>query len=229
MRTDKGELRAGRPKYRDAVRAIQAYRATRGPHLTQEQRETLDEVTRRIRRLDEQVGRLVNLNNRYLETEAPMTTFDPSTDTVTFRVGDVQQSLKLNRADPNVPITMEEIGVGGAYRPTDESGSMLHDDRLEFEGLLEDYYQSAHRVLKLVRTLPGLESFKCREITIVRNKLVEHPPEGEAYSFGFGHSGPTVRPFHRPGRQWIDAGLVPNTQAFIDALATRFRESADAA
>jgi hypothetical protein len=85
--------------------------------------------------------------------------------------------------------------------------------------LLEDYYHNAHRVLKLMKLLPGHGNFKCQEITVVRNKLVEHPAQGEPYSFGFGSSGPAVRPMHRSGRPWRDEGLVPNTERFVEALA----------
>jgi hypothetical protein len=97
---------------------------------------------------------------------------------------------------------------------------------LIYEGLLDDYYHNAHRVLKLMKSLPGQAGFSCREITIVRNKLVEHPEHGEPYSFGFGSTGPVVRPMHRAGREWRDAGLVPNTESFVNDLARALNRDA---
>ncbi|MGH8594396.1 MAG: hypothetical protein ACREV3_11215, partial [Gammaproteobacteria bacterium] len=70
------------------------------------------------------------------------------------------------------------------------------------------YYYAVHRALKLVKMLPQLHNFACREITIIRNKLVEHAEATEPYSFGYGSTGPVVRPIHTPGREWIDPGLL---------------------
>ena len=87
---------------------------------------------------------------------------------------------------------------------------------------MEDYYNNAHRVLKLVQKLPGLGGFSCKPITIVRNKLVAHEEPGDIYSFGFGTSGPTVRAMHKLGRAWRDTGLVANTEAFVTRLSDAF-------
>jgi hypothetical protein len=70
--------------------------------------------------------------------------------------------------------------------------------------------------------LPSLQNFKCKEIVIVRNKLIERADHGDVYSFGFGSAGPKVRPMVHSGRTWTDSGLVRNTEAFIDALQSAF-------
>ncbi len=130
----------------------------------------------------------------------------------------------MRRANPDVPITVNTLTAGAGYK----AGSNAHYDdsrRIKFEGQVEHYYYDAHRVVKLVRSLPGLKRFTCREITIVRNKLVEHPDKGEPYSFGFGSSGPRIRPMHRKGRQWHDEGLVPNTEALVSQLANALGKS----
>jgi hypothetical protein len=169
--------------------------------------------------LSEQGQQLIELNNVFLDSNALRVTFDESTDTVTVRAPGIEQSIKLNRADPNVPITMIGLTGGGAYHVDAKPAGVSESQRLAYEGLLEDYYHNAHRVLKLMKLLPGHGNFKCQEITVVRNKLVEHPAQGEPYSFGFGSSGPAVRPMHRSGRPWRDEGLVPNTERFVEALA----------
>jgi hypothetical protein len=215
-------MKARLPSHAPAIDALVQYREARQSSLSRAQCATLDEIARRLRRLDAQAARLIELNNRFTETEVPKVDFDPQTDTVAVRVGDVEIPLKLNRADPRKPISMETLTVGGAYTPESSSGGDAADEsaRLIYEGLLEEYYYNAHRVLKLVKTLPGLRGFDARQITIVRNKLVEHPDEGEAYSFGFGSSGPVVRPMHGPDREWKDEGLVPNAESFISKLTS---------
>jgi len=222
-------VKATEPSYQRAIDAVGRYRDRHDATLSVGQKETLDEIVRRLHRLAGQAKQLIELNNAFLETEGLTTEFDPTTDTVTVRVGDIQQSIKLKRADPNVPIKMEGLTAGGAYkagvRAGDPSG-VSESQRLIYEGLLEDYYHNAHRVLKLMRLLPGQADFKCREITIVRNKLVEHPDEGEPYSFGFGSAGPVVRPMQRPGREWRDEGLVSNTERFVNELASALERGA---
>jgi hypothetical protein len=98
--------------------------------------------------------------------------------------------------------------------------------RVELEGLLESYYQNAHQVQRLVTGLlkpKRKNKFECRPITMVRNGLVEHPRPELVYSFGYGTNGPVVRPIARGGkREWVDSGLVPNTEAFDKALAEAF-------
>jgi len=223
-------MRASRPSYSPALQALRNLKASRASIASRKEIETVDEVLQRLRRLDNQVGQLINTNNTFIEHRTPRTKFDTETDTYTVRVGGVEQKIKLKRADPNRPIQMRTLDVGGGYkagRAATEENEQSQTE-LMFEGILEDYYQNAHRVLKLVKTLPGLTNFVCREITIVRNKLVEHPEEGEPYSFGFGSTGPVVRPMHSPGREWIDAGLAPNTEVFVKALTNAFEKRIDA-
>ncbi len=111
----KPEGNARRPSFGPAIKALQKFKA--GPsQLSPAQQETVAEITQRLRRLDNDVGRLIGLNNRFLKRSPLKTEFDPSTDTVTFRVGDVEQKLKLKRANPAVPLTMRRLTAGGAYK-----------------------------------------------------------------------------------------------------------------
>lgn len=214
-------MKARRPSFGPAIKALQSFKAFYTSKLSPVQQETITEVAQRLRRLENEVGRLMALNNRFIERRLPKVEFDPNTDIVTYRVGAVEQKVKLKRADPNVPISMRQVTAGAAYKAnaisTKELG-LSEKERHEFEGLLEQYYYNAHKVLDLIKTLPGLDNFRCREVTIVRNKLVEHPLVGEVYSFGFGTSGPVIRPMQKAGREWHDEGLVPNSESFIQRL-----------
>lgn len=167
------------------------------------------------------------MNNTLVDQRTPQIQFDPETGTVTYRMGELEQSVRLNRANPEIPITMGTVTVAGAYRPETivDHEQSADVEELAFEGLLEDYYHNAHRILKLVKSLPGFKNFECREIRIVRNQLVEHPKKGEVYSFGWGSSGPVVRPLHQQDREWVDRGLVPNTEALLGKLVEAFRRS----
>lgn len=219
------DMIASRPSYSRALTAFEKYKASRASKASPEETASLNEISRRLKRLENQVGELININNSMLATQVPQTEFDQDSDTVTFRWEGGEQKIKLKRADPNVPIQHRTVMAGGAYIP-EHSGQDENVQRetqeMKMEALLEDYYQNAHKVLKLVKTLPGLRNVRCQEITMVRNWLVEHPKRGDVYSFGYGTSGPVVRPIQKSARQWNDSGLVPNTEAFVGKLTEAF-------
>ncbi len=164
------------------------------------------------------------MNDAFLMESRLQSSFDPATDTVTFGTGAARMSYQLVRADPSVPITRRVLAEGGAYRAgkrPNVAAARAERER-EYEGKLENYYDNAHQVCLLVQGLPGLHRFKCIQVRDVRNKLVNHHEAGEIYSFGFGSSGPTVRPMRSRARKWEDAGLVPNAEAFVRALTDAF-------
>ena len=183
--------------------------------------DTLREIARRIQRLQPALERLLQINAQLISETSPKVHLDQDTDTLSIQVGDQIHSLKLNRAKPDTPVSLRGMATTGAYRAgavSSNDTATISDLKSELEGSLEQYYYNAHRVLKLIQQLPGLRNFKCKEIIIVRNKLVEHADHGDIYSFGFGSAGPVVRPIVRLGRAWTDQGLLRNTEAFVNAL-----------
>ena len=80
---------------------------------------------------------------------------------------------------------------------------------------MRDFYHGAHRVQKVLYQVTGRSGGKATKVTIVRNKLVEHPDHGDYYTFGYSANGPTVGPVRPAGREWIDEGLIPNAADFV--------------
>lgn len=190
--------------------------------FTQEKKETANELKRRIKRLGNDYNRLIHINSILCEAKLPKVLFDETTDTMSITNKGVTQSIKLNRADPNIPMKIVSSTAIGAYSAKDtaetkESGR-IDEFKMELEQLLEHYYNNAFRITKLTQVLTGKKKYHCVEITIVRNKLIEHPESGSLYSFGFGSNGPVVKPIHRGKKTWNDNGLVPNTAALVASL-----------
>lgn len=189
--------------------------------------ETINEIETRLQRLANEYQELLDINDRLMNTD-PLrirTSIDPWSGVVSFDVGSEAFHFKLNRADPQLPILKSHETAVGAYRSgsSSEEAEEVVQLKARMETLLEGFYQNAHRVQKLVKTLSGIPGKESRKITIVRNKLVEHPDVGEPYTFGWSTNGPVVRPLHRrPDRKWADPGLVPNTQEFADVLTRAF-------
>lgn len=213
------------PTFGTVLELIAAWPPARDAVLSSGNRDAIKEIVRRIDRLEAALHRLLAINAELCSTQLLDFQFDPTTETISVRLGDATSSLKLNRADPNTPIQLRQHVAMAAYQsgsPAPQDSPRSSDLKSELEGLIEQYYYNAHRVLKLVQGLPRCGNFKSKEITIVRNKLIEHSDHGDIYSFGFGTQGPVVRPMARPGRGWNDAGLIPNTNAFVAALSALF-------
>jgi hypothetical protein len=203
-----------------AIQAVSEYLEKHRADLTPEHVEILLEISRRLERLGAQAAELIDINDCLWAKQGIKVDFDATTDTITYSVGGTQHHLKLNRANPNVPIQIKGATAGSAYHAGESKSSDEEEQRLrvELEEKLESYYQSAHRVLKLFGRVPDLAKIKCVAISRVRNELIEHPDDGEIYSFGASSSGPRVKPLHRGTPRFNDNGLVPNTRAFVDAI-----------
>ncbi len=205
-----------------AIDAVSNYVEKRGSGLSAEHAQTLLEIERRLERLGAQAADLILINNQLWSKQGFKVDFDAESDTVVFSFGGEEQRLKLNRADPDVPIQMGGLTAASAYHagksePSDAAEETL---RIELEEKLENYYQSAHRVLKLFGSIPELAKIRCVSVSRVRNELIEHPDDGSLYSFGVGSTGPRVKPMHRGTPKFNDKGLVPNTRDFVDAIVS---------
>lgn len=208
------------PTLLPAIQAVAQYVDRHQGRLSAEHAQILLEIRRRLERLEVQAAELIDVNNRMWGKQGFKVDFDPSTNTIIFSVGGMEQRLTLKRADPDVPIQVAGLTAGTGYHagtspPSDEEEQRL---RVELEEKLESYYQSAHRILKLFGRVPSLAKVRCVAVSRVRNKLIEHPDDGALYSFGVGSTGPRVKPMHRGAPKFNDEGLVPNTQAFVDAV-----------
>ena len=211
----------------ELISAVNAYGSRSGISLSPTRVETLKEIRARVLRLEGQYVELLQINGQLLDTDprSPQTSFDPDTDTITIRGSTETRKIKLIRADPAVPISLVGSATTAGYHAgsQDDEGEQRRKLKMRMESLLEDFYQSAHRIQKLVLELTGRSRIKATKVTIVRNKLVEHPDPGDFYSFGYSSNGPTVRPLHRAGRQWIDEGLVPNVADFVSKMVAALR------
>ncbi|WP_144007158.1 hypothetical protein [Pelomonas sp. KK5] len=209
---------AREPETRSALRAAIAFLARRAPSLNRDQLKAGDELKRRLRRLEAECNRLIKINNTLMQAELPRMSHNPTADTLTMTYGGVSHSIKLNRADPSAPVTLDGATAIGTYGSDDEHSRAtpeIQELKILFESLLEQYYYNAFRIAKLLQELTGRTKSHCTEITMVRNHLVEHPKDDADYTFGYGTHGPVVRPIKRGTPAWNDAGLVPNTVALV--------------
>jgi hypothetical protein len=220
-------LKSGLPLLQ-AIKALRQFQDNSETSLSSHDFETMKEIETRLLRLANQYVELLNINTRLMEIDPYRicNSFDPSSDTITFDVGDKSFHIKLRRANPNIPISLDGETIIGFYEPRIEPDESEEITKLKsrMEILLEGFYQSTHRILKLVSTLPGMAKVESHAITMVRNKLIEHPDIGDFYTFGWSTNGPMVRPLHRPGRKWVDSGLIPNTQEFTNILIKAFEK-----
>ena len=209
------------PSLQPAIQAINRFAADAVSELSSEDGETILEVSARLQHLSELASQLIEINNQLWENEGQKISFDPSKDTITISIGGQETNIRLNRADPDVPMTMNPLFEGAAYHagrsepPIDPESSALER---QLGKKLESFYTNAHRVLKLLGTIGSLPKVKCKAVSRVRNCLIEHPDQGTMYTFGYGSTGPRVKPMHQGPSKWNDEGLVPNTLDFVAAI-----------
>ena len=210
-----------KPTLSPAIQAVTEYVEKQRDNLSREHVEIMHEIRRRLEKLEAQAAELININNRLLKKQGINVDFDSTTDTITFSVGGMNLQHKLNRAEPDIPMKVTGLLSGSAYHAgtLHATNEEEHNLQIELEEKLESYYQSAHRVLKLFGRMSCLSKIRCVAISRVRNELIEHPDDGALYTFGVGSSGPRVKPMHRGAPKFNDEGLVPNTLAFVEAIA----------
>jgi hypothetical protein len=165
-----------------AIDMLRRFREQRKDTLSSKSIETLREVEVRLLRLATQYNELLEINTLLMESD-PLrirSHFDPNIDTFTVGFRDDEEiKIHIKRANPNVPVSIINTSSGGAYK----AGRGTNDPAIaklisRMETALEDYYHNAHRIQKLVKTLPGMSKTESRAITIVRSKLP--PPEAAA-------------------------------------------------
>ncbi len=215
--------------FTEVIEAVDRLAQLRETSSVPAQVQAVREIERRLRGLQSSYARLMSINAELMHKMPLKTTFDSASETYIASLGDQELRIKLNRADPQVPIQMKRLTEGVAYlagsqHPADDPNVQALRD--EMEHLLEYYYYAAHRTLKLVQSLPKLKNFKAKEISIVRNKLIEHAEHGDLYSFGYGSTGPRIKPVGPATRQWNDEGLSTNTGRFLSALKDALGRSA---
>ena len=223
------ESTAREPETRDALRAVISFLARKSASFSQDQTRVGDELKRRLRRLEAECNRLVKINNTLMHAKLPRMSHDSTTDTLTMTVGDISHSIRLKRADPDVPVKVVQsvaIGTYGHSEGPPRSSPEIEDLKMLFESLLEQYYYNAFRITKLLQELTGRTKSHCAKITMVRNQLVEHPKDAADYTFGYGTQGPVVRPVKRGAPAWNDAGLVPNTVALVRHVVSELARDA---
>lgn len=182
----------------------------------------LSEVARRYERMLMDFSALVDLNKRLIDEDQMSMTLDHQTDTLTFSMWGQPISVKVQRKDPNIPLQIIPLTSVSAYEanhahkiPGDR------DARLELESRIENFYQNAHRMQKLLQAIFSIKRNDCRAITMVRNHLIEHKKEDIGYSFGVGPSGPRVQPTRPANREiYNDEGLFSNAEEFGEYISS---------
>jgi len=215
------------PDIRGTIKIVSKYVEVNESKFSQLQKEAGTELKRRIKRLENDCNRLTKINNMLLDTEQTTHSFDQESDTLTFTHRGQSMSIKLNRADPEIPISIPGMAATSAYlagaSENSEDAPHIEELKMVMEQSLEHYYSNAFRITKLIQQLTGQKKFHCLEITLVRNKLIEHPETGSLYSFGYGSNGPLVKPMFRGETEFKDKGLVPNTIDLIESICNALR------
>jgi hypothetical protein len=190
------------------------------------------ELIMRLTSVKSQYIKLMELNAIYLRDDSmkmEMIFNEESGEMFFAHQGKVISSLKLNRADPNVPVKLMSKSDMSSFIPEEESNDILGDInkiQKEIAKELENFYFNASKLWDLVeKTIFKKSKSEFIGVKMVRNKLIEHTEDGDIYSFGVSEEwGPSVKPSQLKNRKekWHDKGLKVNTEELILKIDSRF-------
>ncbi len=129
--------------------------------------------------------------------------------------------IKLERADPNIPIQLDNATK--AYSRDDNlfSSQETKDKERRLERLTSEFYYVAHRVSHIAEKLPKLSKFKAIPVRIIRNHLIEHPEGKDSGvthdSFAYSkNEGPYVKGLRVGDKiEHMDRGFKINNEEFL--------------
>lgn len=188
------------------------------PTFSNIQKDLVDEMDNCIQDLCDVSDEIVNTINILFAGEALIPNESDEIELMGFKI-------KLKRADPNVPIKLDNatrafsrsLSISSSSEETKKSERKLMRATFEF-------YRIAHRISHITESLPSLDGFKAKDIRIIRNHLIEHPEKkdsGVTYdSFSYSkNEGPYVKGL-RIGQKTnhMDKGFKINNEEFVSEL-----------
>lgn len=186
------------------------------------------ELISRMEKIKTQYTNLMKLNTKYIEKD-PMKMdiqFDEETGVMTVaHMGELMSSIKLNRANPEVPVKLASKSDMSSFVPSNENQE-IDAIRNQIAEELESFYFNASKLWDLIeKTILSKSKSDFIGVKMVRNKLIEHTEDGDIYSFGASDEwGPTVKPSQLTSRKekWHDKGLRVNTEELLNKIESRF-------
>lgn len=204
--------------YSEIKLLLEKYRNKFYDSLNPLEQDLLDELINKLSYLDEISKEIVDLVSHL----PPLQNLEPDESDIIIFMG---MPLQLKRADPNVPIKLDNATTA---LPPIISGGIYGQNTAKIEKSLKrkasEFYMIADRITHITDNLPRLSSFKCKQMRIIRNQLLEHP-EGEnsliTYdSFSYSkNEGPYIKGL-RKGKQvqHMDQGFKNNSEEFISSF-----------
>ncbi len=200
-----------------------AYIEKRLNSFNQKQRDLSEELSNKLVVLEDYSDKITELTNKLSDVNGLFgMTFNHDTGELKF--GDMEP-IVIKRANPNIPVQIDN----GAKAYSKKSRSLFSDqETLAMEDELEKsaiaYYQTAHRICDIAQLLPGLKTYDCKPIRIVRNQLIEHPEgknSGVTFdSFAYSkNEGPFIKGMRLNNQlNHRDQGFVINSTQFIESF-----------
>lgn len=204
--------------YSEVKELLQSYTEKFSSSFTTQQKDLASEFINKLGDLEQISSDIVNVNSQLLDVPS----LSPSNEDVIEIMG---FKLKLKRADPNVPIQLDNATK--AYSRGNALSSVnpeIIDEERRLERLASEFYRVAHRVVHIAQKLPALTILKAKSIRIIRNQLIEHPESADGGithdSFSYSkNEGPYVKGLRVGDKtQFMDKGFKINNEEFLSEL-----------
>lgn len=212
--------------YSEVKSLLNKYKGKYYSLLTPKQRDLLEEFINDLEDLDEISKEIVE----YTQGIVPLEKITPNeNDEVIFG----PFKVKLTRADPNVPIGLDNFSE--AY-PRGRSAKTATNDidnlKRKLERETKEFYRITYRMIKLAENLPGLKAFDSKNIRLIRNKLIEHPEEVQGVTYDtFAYSlneGPVIKGLRRGDQtQFMDHSFKKSSEEILSKLKNSIQNALD--
>ena len=190
---------------------------------------TFREIESRINTLASEYDKLQSLNDLILkhDTNIPKIDLDPASGKLKIELKGVITELFIRKKDEDVPVSIRDKSLLTSFLPEGDTPDSQNIDKLKnsLGPALEAFYYSANKLIDLVESLPNVSKFSFIGVKMVRNKLIEHPPDGSLYSFGASTSGPVIKPVKIITYNWNDKGLTSNALELVEHVEKKLAAS----
>lgn len=207
-----------RYNYSEVKELLQSYTEKFSSSFTTQQKDLVSEFINKLGDLEQISSDIVNVNSHLFDASSFNLNNEDEIEIMGFK-------LKLKRADPNVPIQLDNATK--AYSRGNVLSSVnpeTIDKERRLERLASEFYRVAHRIAHIAEKLPVLTIFTAKSIRMIRNHLIEHPESTDSGitndSFSYSkNEGPLVKGLRVGDKaQFMDKGFKINNEEFLSEL-----------
>lgn len=183
------------------------------------ERNILNEVSRRLSRLEKTYSYIEPINEELLNGEFAAS-YDEENGELIFKSPLGGDEIKIPLKDKSRKLSVRSLSTGYTTSNTDKINDSQAEIKIDMEIYTEAFYYNSNRIVKLLNQISSIKKIKNIGVINVRNNLLEHDAIDALYTFGTSINGPVVKPMKSLSRKKspTDAGLYKNLSELLTTI-----------